>query len=420
MSRFIGICDDIISIISDKYFTGNNIQVVELPQHLYDVPDEKLIIDYQFKNNKFSLKKDIKPAHQLKIAFVSNYGMKCGISTYAENLFPQIIKHIGDYKLFLEINENPTFLFEDDKVSFCWKRGNDLNQLVQQIKEYDPDVILINHEWGIFSDAKYWLSFLTQISSYRAITIMHSVFPHHYDKSIVEASISEMVVHLEAGKQALIDKGISSKITVISHGCYPLEKTDKLWNFYKSEHTFIQIGFGLRYKGFENCLRATAILKEKYPDVFFTAIFSETNFGKMEHELYYRDLIKLIEELDIKNNVGIIRGFQTDEGLDAYLRTNQVAVFPYKSDPLHIVYGASGAARFAFSRKIPVISSNIPHFSDLPTIKTENAQEIAQQLDILFSDKQAIQQQIDKQNKFVEENDWEKTALKYIKLFENG
>lgn len=427
MPRFAGIKNNNVCIVSDKNLVCNTLKIVEIPKELDHIPNNELILNYKYKDNHFVSKTEKKNISQLKVAFITNYGMTCGLSTYAEDLFPEIAKHAKDFELFIEKNDFPTKnilqfgdkLLSQDKVHVCWKRGESLLPLAEEIKKYDPDVILINHEWGIFPNARYWLTLMTQLSEYRVITIMHSIFPQHLDKIIVEQSIPEMIVHLPGAKTDLLEKkNINSKIHVIPHGCYPIINNSKLWNLYRSEYTFVQVGFGLRYKAFEDCIRATAILKEKYKDVFFTAVFSETTQGKAEHEFYYRELTSLIEELNVKDNVCIIRGFQSDTCLDAYLRTNKVAVFPYKSDPNHFVYGSSGAARLAFAKGIPVISSTIPHFSDMPTIKAGSPKDIAEKLDFLFSNPAEIKKQIDVQNNFIVENDWKKTAERYIKVLE--
>jgi glycosyltransferase involved in cell wall biosynthesis len=127
--------------------------------------------------------------------------------------------------------------------------------------------------------------------------------------------------------------------------------------------------------------------------------------------------MRLVETLNIAENVAIIRGYQSDISIDAYLRTNKVAVFPYGSEAGHEVWGSSGAARLAMSRGIPVISSSIPHFRDLPTIKADTPEDIAKELDHLFFNTKAQQDQIDKQLKFIEENSWEKVAKKMLDIF---
>jgi glycosyltransferase involved in cell wall biosynthesis len=181
----------------------------------------------------------------------------------------------------------------------------------------------------------------------------------------------------------------------------------------------MQFGFGFRYKGWENCIKATAILKKKYEDVFFTGLFSESPFNKSEHQTYYDELDSLIKELNIEENVSLIRGYQSDNTLDSYLKTNQATLFPYVSNKDHEVFGVSGAARYAMSRGVPVITSGANHFSDIPTIKADTPEQMADELDKLFQSEKAKQEQILKQLTYINDNTWEKVANKYLILFEN-
>lgn len=427
MRRFLGIKNNCINIISDKPFINKDILTIEVPAHLENISNIDLITNYKFRNNELCSKTSIKEAKYLKIALVGNFKMKCGVSTYSEILWAEIVKRVGDFKLFIEKNDNPTGpinelggkIIPDDKVTACWKRGESLQQLISEIKKYNPDVIHLQHEFGIWPNAMYWLSLMTQLSDYRVIVTMHSVF-HHKDKTICEAAMPEIVTHLQGGYNVLkLEKQISGKVHVIPHGCFPCTDKNRLWNFYKSEHTFMQLGFGFRYKNFQNSIKAVAALKEKYPDVFFTGLFSESTSNGHEHKTYYEELIQLIDQLGIQENVAILRGFQSDATLDSYLRTNKVAVFPYLSEPNHEVFGASGAARLAMSTNIAVITSSIPHFSDLPGIKADSPEEIANQLDILFSNKKVVEDQLLKQQKYLIENSWENIAKRYIELFES-
>jgi glycosyltransferase involved in cell wall biosynthesis len=84
------------------------------------------------------------------------------------------------------------------------------------------------------------------------------------------------------------------------------------------------------------------------------------------------------------------------------------------------VFGASGAARMAMSKGLPVVTSSVNHFSDLPTIKADSSEEIAAALEKLFTDPVAREAQINRQIEYLEENTWEKIALRYVSLFENG
>lgn len=422
--RFAGIKNGKIAIISNKEFASSDFIIRQIPEEFNHISSDELIVNYKFSDEKFINKNLQLKISDLKIAFVSNWKMECGIATYADKLFPEIIKNVKDYKLFVEDNVFTEDIYkigniaiEKDKIDVCWKRGESLINLSKKIKEYNPDIVFIQHEFGLFPNARYWLSFLTSISDFRVIATFHSIF-HHKDKTIVEAAVPEIIVHLDGAAKVLkSEKKVNSKVYIIPHGCDKLNE-EKLWNFYKSEHTFIQCGFSFRYKNFQHSIEATKILKEKYPDVFFTGILSESIFNKVDHQIYYNELLELIEKYNLQENVSLIRGFQSDEVMDSYLRTNKAAVLPYSSAPGHEVFGASGIVRLTMSANIPTITSSIPHFSDVPTLKADTPEEIAKQLDLIFSDWKIRDKQLQLQKDYINSNSWEKTASEYIKIFE--
>ncbi len=425
MARFIGVKHNRICVVSDNIFNNSGLDVIEIPPELAHVSPADLLTSCVVRNGQIKCKCSRKSAKQLRVALVGNWKMRCGIATYSENLWPEVAKHVGDFKLFIEQNDIVTgdvhqfgdVTLSDAQVSVCWKRGGSLQKLVQELKDYDPDIIWIQHEFGLWPNASYWLSMMSQLSDYRVIVTMHSIF-HHRDKTIVEAAMPEIVSHLEGGRKLLKEeKGLSSKVYVIPHGCYKFDN-QRLWNFYKSEKTFMQFGFGFRYKGWENSIRATAILKEKYPDVFFTGLFSESPYAKLEHQIYYNELMNLIGELGVQENVAILRGYQSDEVLDSFLRTNQATIFPYVSHPDHEVFGASGAARMAMSKGLPVVTSSVNHFSDLPTMKADTPEDIATALETIFTVPGAKEKQLQVQLSYLDENTWENIGLRYIQIFE--
>lgn len=414
-------------MVSDKSFSSSTFQIVEIPEEFSGIDSDDLIANFKFRDGKFTSKTLPKSASNLRVAFVGNWKMRCGIATYSENLWPEVIKQVGDYRLFIEKNEITTGdiyqigdeVVERDKVISCWKRGESLLELVSEIKKYQPDIVWIQHEFGLWPNACYWLSMMNQFSEFRVIVTMHSIF-HHKDKTICEAAMPEIVVHLEGAKKVLKnEKQIPGTVHLIPHGCYKYDGGEKLWNFYKSDQTFMQFGFGFRYKGWELSIKAAGILKKKYNNIFFTGIFSESPFCEVEHEIYYNELMELVSELGLEENVAIIRGYQSDTTLNSYLKTNQVTVFPYISHPSHEVFGVSGAARLAMSKGLPVITTSVNHFSDLPTIKADTAESIAEELDLIFSNPQAKQIQLAKQLSYLQENTWESIAKKYLDVFES-
>lgn len=424
MVRFAGAKNNIIYVVSDRFFLDGEYEIYEVSEEFADFSSYDILTKCKIKNGVVVAKQSSnKPAKDLRVALISNYGSQCGIGTYSGFLFDELVDLVGDYKLFIE---KDTYDFNDtnkkipnSKIVACWKRGDSLSELVKEVKAYNPDIIAIQHEFGIFPNMRYWISMLNQLSEYRIITTMHSVF-YHQDKTAAEAAMPEIIVHLTGAKDVLVNyKKISSKVHVVPHGCFPCTDKSKLWNFYKSERTFIQMGFLFPYKGFENSIRAAGILKAKYPDIFFTGICSESPFAKNDHQLYYERLMNVVDELGLQDNVGLIRGYQSDNVLNSYLRMNRVAVFPYISHKEHECFGSSGAAPYVMSKNIPVITSSVHHFSNLPTIKCDTPEEIAASLDQLFSSNEAVATQTTKQNSYLEENSWKNVAQKYVDIFTN-
>lgn len=428
-SKYVASKNGTIYVVSSSPLIVNDpgSELVEVPEEHHDIPAADVVTRFKVKCGKLRQRRRSGHASKLKLAFVGNWKMQCGIATYSENLLPHVARQFGDFRLFIEKNDYPTgpvtvigeTAVPPEKVVSCWKRGEPLGTLAKAIKDYDPDVVWIQHEFGIWPNAGYWLSLMGQLSDYRVIVTMHSVF-HHRDKTIVEAAMPEIIVHLDGAKKVLQEeKGITSPVHVLPHGCAPVTDIDRLWNFYKSDHTFMQFGFGFRYKGWEKSIRAASILKNKHSDVFFTGLYSESSFNMTDHQVYYDELQRLVHELGLQDNAAIIRGYQSDVALDSYMRTNQVVVFPYVSNKEHEVFGVSGAARMAMSKVVPVVTTNANHFSDVPTLKGDTPEEIADAIDRMFSNSLARKEQVAKQLTYLNENSWSQVALKHIQIFES-
>jgi glycosyltransferase involved in cell wall biosynthesis len=426
-SKYVGEKRGSVCLVSSSRIVSSDVNVVEVPTNLQDLSADDLITSYRVKRGSLRPRRAKVPASEMKVALVGNWKMQCGIATYSENLWPEVARRVKDYKLFIETNDAPTgpvnvlggVEISNEKVVACWKRGEPLTGLVQAIIDYDPDVVWFQHEFGIWPHAGHWLSMMSQLSDHRVIVTMHSVF-HHRDKTIVEASIPEVIVHLDGARKVLKEeKGIPGVVHVIPHGCHPASP-ERLWNFYKSDHTFLQWGFGFRYKGWELSIRAADILRKRYPDAFFTGLFSESPYNRVDHQVYYDELARLIDDLDLRKHVAIIRGYQSDASLDSYMRTNQAIVLPYVSHPDHEVFGVSGAARLAMSKMAPVITTSVNHFSDVPTLKADTPEQIADALGRMFSDNGAREHQVSRQLDYLRENTWSNVAERHVRLFETG
>src|SRR5205814_2077798 len=145
-------------------------------------------------------------------------------------------------------------------------------QLVESIKNYDPDFVIIQHEFGLFSKAGYFLQLLQGIDRFPYVLTMHSVY-EHLDKAVCTSAVKNIVVHTEEGKNVLRRVGNNNNIFVIPHGCVKIPEQDELWNIFQTPYAIVQFGFGFYYKGVDTALEAIAHLKKtqpnKYKDIFY-------------------------------------------------------------------------------------------------------------------------------------------------------
>lgn len=408
MERFVGHHRGSVRWVSSEPGEGG----IAVPPEFSSVPSSKLISDFHVKGDHLVKKPDFSDPSKLKAAFISVWGIQCGIATYSEWLWPELGKHFQDWKVFAEVAKG-LHDFDEPRVERCWKRGESLQVLMRELERFGPDVVYIQHEWGIFPDARYWLSLISTLQvRYRVIVCFHSIYPEHPDKSICVTACPEIIVHTRSAFES--EQLRDTRRYLVPHGCLPNENAPRPWNMLKTEHSIVQFGFGFRYKGWHVALEVVRILKERYPDVFFTGLYSVPANAGDDVQQYYEELQERIDQLQLRDHVALIKGFQSEESLRNHLRMSRAALFPYIDNGKHRVFGCSGAARFTMSQGIPLVTSKVPLFEDLAGVvyQEEGPHEMAQAVMRLF-DAGISQKAVERQNMFLEENSWARAGERY-------
>src|SRR4051812_18049370 len=127
--RYVGVKNNKICIISDEPILNDQLEIIEVPEELSHIASLNLMTSCRIKDGKIISKSAKKRAQNMKVALIGNWKMKCGIATYSENLWGQVIKHVDDFKMFIENNETSLGIlneiggekFSPDKVVACWK-----------------------------------------------------------------------------------------------------------------------------------------------------------------------------------------------------------------------------------------------------------------------------------------------------------
>lgn len=386
-----------IVLISDKEVElAEGMKVLKAPPDL-GVSD---LNDYIIKDDKIMLKTDV-PGSEMRVALISDYGINCGIATYNKYLADEIKPMVKELRIFAE--ENPEAVVDPtDNVVFCWKRSGDYNRIPQEIKKFNPDLIIIQHEFGLFHNQGSWGCLLSQLSRWRTIVVLHTVLEHEYDnkearddyttRCLTEMACPEVIVHTPRARATLRARGYSGRVHYIPHGCFPAIEDNRLpstkYGLY-SPNSIIQYGFGGQHKGWEIAIDVVQILRARYPDIIYLGIFNISPFGGSAPHAYHQKLLDIIESKGLTNNVAIHKGFQSDEMLKNLIRCSRVAFYPYQvPNPYWASWGASGAIRLPLALGIPLVLSDYPSFQEfkglLPLVRTP--EDAAHEIDRIFSD----------------------------------
>lgn len=362
----------------------------------------------------------VKPTSELRVAFICNWHTKCGISTYSKYLVDAMRPLIKEIRIFSEVASFKTA--EDGaEVDRCWKRGECLVTMAKKVLEWKPDFIIIQHEYGIFPNAFYFMQMMQLFENTPYVVTLHSIY-EHLDKLVYSSCIKNMVVHSSTGKEILRKMGNSNNINVIPHGCVFYEDTTELWNICLNPYTILQFGFGFAYKGVERGLEAIAHLKtrdEKFRRIFYIVLISENDYNSRHHLEYYHRLTAKIKELDLEENVALVRRFHSEQMLCLYLRLAKLAIFPYVNNPANTVFGASGAIRLAVANRIPVIASESHLFDDFDGVvpRPNSTITLADEIDKVFSNESYRKLIVANCEAYQHQTSWPSVAQQYLDLY---
>jgi len=424
IDRFVGFSGKNIKWIS--YNDTDDRKCIEVPEDLEPVSDEQLLRDYVVRDSKI-VSRYSKPAN---VAVISVYNINCGIATYTKYLCDALAPLVTNLKIFAEHASRDKKTEQDEPyVHRCWNRyDDDFAELQNELDKFNPDLVIIQHEFGIFHQINVWNSLMGQLSKWRTVVTFHTVLDHdvtdeiarldYTTRSLAEAPCPEIIVHTPLARKPLRGRGYSGRIHYIPHGCFAPDRSPRLpstkYNMFP-KYSIFQYGFGGTHKGWEFAIDTVEILKNKYPDILYVGMFN-TIEPNMKSK-YFQSLLDLIRKKNLLKNVALQKGYQTEEMLRNYIRSCRVCIFPYqRPNPHWASWGASGAIQLPISLGCPLVLSNYPSFMEfegrLPLVNT--ASEAAEVIDKIFSDPLYEKEMSDTCFSISEERNWDIVAQWYL------
>ncbi len=333
------------------------------------------------------------------IALVSNYlPRKCGISTFAGNLFDALRLYSPERRQLVVAvanqDDNPAAFPDVVACTIAEQEGNSYRRAADFLNVQDVDAVLVQHEYGIYGGpAGAHLLHLMRSVEAPIVTTCHTILerPTVEQRRVMDALVdlsARVVVMSERGAQLLgkVHGVPQHKVDIIPHGIpdMPFIDSSFLKDRFDLEGRVVALTFGLLSpnKGIEYVLQAMPTVIEQFPH------FKYVNLLKSGRDEYREYLTTLTVDLGLSEHVHFENRFVEHHELIDYLSAADVYITPYL-DPSQIT---SGTLAYAFGCGKPVIATPYAHAAELLAegrgvlTPFRNAEAMGQNLLSLLSD----------------------------------
>jgi glycosyltransferase involved in cell wall biosynthesis len=371
-----------------------------------------------------------------KIAYVSSYSPReCGIATFAKNLVVAT-NRLGIFRKpsVVAMNEKETIYNYDRLVKYQIRRDflKDYVKAASYINSSKVDLVNLQHEFGLFGGEwgefiKYFLEKLQK----PVVTTLHTLSPNFEPKAQtvlkqVAKQSSKMVTMTNIATKILMLYDVPrAKIEIIQHGCPEVSFVDSNKikpSLFGLKGRIVLSTFGLlsRGKGIEYVIKALPKVVVKYPEILYL-IIGETHpeVRKFEGERYRKELIKLVDDLELYEHVKFHNRFLHERELIKYLQATDIYITP-SIDPNQI---SSGTLVYAMGTGKAIIATPYLHAKEALAegrgllCKFKNHKSIANGINKLLNDEELRRNIQRKVYSYSRDFTWNVVAKRYATLY---
>jgi glycosyltransferase involved in cell wall biosynthesis len=318
----------------------------------------------------------------MRTAIVSTYPPRaCGIGTFAADVRAALLGVDGiDRVEKVVVVNDPTRPQRPGLVATIAQavRG-DYVRAARILGRLDVDVVLLQHEYGIFggADGEYVLSLAEDLSQPFVVTL-HTVLseptPHQAKLLTALCRQAELVIVMtETAKRLLVASGTceADKIRIVPHGAPPVlarraaaRALVRAGRSPAEDDRFVLSTFGLisAGKGIETVIEALPSIVDRHPDVLYVvAGRTHPDVAHREGERYRLKLEEAVRELGLEDHVEFDDRFLAIDEIADLLAATDVFITPYKGREQI----ASGALTFGVAAGCGVVSTPYWYAQDL-------------------------------------------------------
>lgn len=374
----------------------------------------------------------------MRAIYISTYiPQKCGIATFTKDV-TTAINMLNPYALaeiMVVVKEGEDNLEFPWEVKYKIQRNNleSYKQAANYINNSGSDVVLIEHEFGIFGGncGDFAVDFAKMIKKPLIMTC-HTIpkeAENDYGKVLKELGkiVDGITVMARDSQEKLIENyGVDKKkIAFIPHGTpdIPFAPTE----LYKKQKELTgklilgSINLISENKGLEYTIEAVAKIAKVYPEVL-GVIIGQTHPGviEVEGEKYRNFLKKRVKELGISKNIKFIDKYLSLEDLILWLKTIDFYVTPYL-DPEQSSSGALayaiGAGKICVSTPYKYAKENLAKGKGT-IVPFRDSGAIARAVLKIWKDKEKMKIMQKRAYEYGRFMTWTNVALQHLDMFE--
>jgi len=372
----------------------------------------------------------------MRIAWISSWPPQlCGIASYSQELVEEIRKkghqvlivcHPGGGKKG-ERGVYPVINLDTSG----WEE-----KLYQQVVDINPDVVHIQHEYGLYSkNNDYSSGLISPLFRWRIeerfplVMTYHSVYTKMDRNRVLFMDVTLRIIHAgivheEYQKENLPHNldWIPENVWVIPHGAkkkrctYSKEEAKKSLGL-EGKKIVGMIGWFVPNKGYHRVIKLWTEISKLLPDTFLVLV---GEIRKPENEWYKREVIQLASKSNSRDRIKIILKVLAPEEYELTLSAFDILVLPYT------FISQSGNLAHAFSLGVPVVASAIEGLKEEIdksragiAVSPQDDEDLKRAIVRLMKDEYLRHQLSENGKRYVDQEiNWEKVAGMHIELYQ--
>ena len=305
-------------------------------------------------------------AMPLRIGLVGTFPPRaCGLATFTADV-AESLRSMGDKVVVAALVDAAGDVAPGATYRLVQPRPASARSVADELSK-DMDVVLVEHEFGIFGGERSVLGAFTDALTVPYVVTMHTVLGPfaEWQRDALAGSLAGAALVFAFSEQAvnlLVDQfpNIAPRCRVVPHGSptemYRSKDADlrRLAGLAKGAKVMTTFGLLSPSKGIELVIRAMRRVREASPEaVYVVAGRTHPEVVRRDGERYRDQLLDLCRSEGVEDCVVFRNWFHDVDELSALLRSSDVFVTPY-ADAAQIV---SGALSFAVAAGLPFVST---------------------------------------------------------------